>query len=164
MGGSVVVAAAVGVEKRGGKPGGGLMGMCQSPVRWVRNPSMMRVPLWKILRELASKIAVQLLSQSCPREMREPDPCASSSNMWAVQASGGSPGIEMSPSCVDVMYLPLATRTRMGFVVGLILRHSAVVIRKWAVAALSNAAMLGLFVGGEGPGRGLFKFNVDWLL
>ena len=164
MGGSVVVAAAVGVEKRGGKPGGGLMGMCQRPVRWVRKPSMMRVPLWKMLTELASKMAVQLLSQSWPREIREPEPCSNSSNMWAVQASGGRPGIEMSPSCVDVMYFPLATRTRMGFVVGLILRHSAVVIRKWAVAALSNAAMLGLFVGGEGPGRGLFKFNVAWLL
>ena len=161
MGGSVVVAAAVGVEKRGGKPGGGLMGMCQRPVRWVRKPSMMRVPLWKMLTELASNIAVQLLSHSCPREIREPDPCASSSNIWAVQASVGSPGIEISPLCVDVMYFPLATRTQMGFVVGLMLRHAAVVIRKWAVAALSNAAMLGHFVGGEGPGRGVFKFKVD---
>ena len=39
--------------------------------------------------------------------------------------------------------------------------QSAVVMRKWAVAALSNAVMLGDFVGGEGPGKGLFKFKVE---
>ena len=59
------------------------------------------------------------------------------------------------------MYFLLVTRTLMGLVVG---RMSAIVMRRWWVAAMSNPSVLGDFVGGEGPSKLLFKFKVDWLL
>ena len=100
---------------------------------------------------MAVKVAVQPLSQSCPKETREPEPFWSSLKRWALHASGGRPGSVMSPSWVDVVVPPWATRTFMGLVVGRMFWQVAFHIKKWDVAALSRAAVFGDLVGGVEP-------------
>ena len=113
---------------------------------------------------VAVKVAVHPLSQSWPKETSEPDPCWSSLNRWALQASGGSPGRAMLPSWVEVMVPPCATRTLIGLLVGRTFWHVAFHIKKWDVAALSRAPILGDFVGGVEPSKSLEERGNIFLL
>lgn len=137
--------------------------MCHRPVMGVLWPVMMHWFWWKTFTVVAVKVAVHPLSQSWPRETREPEPFWSSLKRWALQASGGRLGKWMSPSWVEVMVPPCATVTLIGVVVGRMFWQVAFHIKKWEVAALSRAPVWVDLVGGVEPSKGLEEWVNSFL-
>ena len=76
---------------------------------------------------VASKNAVQSLSQSCPMEIRDPD--VRVGKMCAVQASSGRKGIWRLAVWLDVMVLPSGSMmTRLGLAM-ILLEYGALMVR-----------------------------------
>ena len=67
-----------------GKPGGGLMGMCHSPVGGILVPVRMGSWFPSVMSTLVDvKVAVSPASHIWPMDKRDPDPESSSWKMWA---------------------------------------------------------------------------------
>ena len=139
-------------------------GRCHNPVGGDLVP--VRTGSWflSVMATLvAVNVAVRPASQSCPMEMRDPDPASSSLNMWASRADGGRLGMSKVASWVEVIVSPLGRLTRMGTVVTVLLVQWACDERNVAVHPVSAMAVLFL-VDGEGPSEsGVTGVFTTWL-
>jgi hypothetical protein len=117
----------------------GLSTSCQRPVCASRWPWRMTSKFRRIWTLCWVNLASNPLSQNWLMESRAL--LFKDGKTWARRASRGRSGMSSSAVCVDLIIVPSESRTCSPFVVGTLLTHGLVALRKWPVQPESAHAV-----------------------